>query len=375
MCNAQSKTQKEGLINKKLSSTAFPDHLEIGGQASWACHALHQVFQDYALKNTTGASLCDIGACLAVLGNVETFKELFREFDQQYFAPCFAAFTQVEKNKVTSLLLYYLHNECGFKNVPEIVFFGKGDGFIPVVAEGMIFKDGLSAVHGEYAHALQWCVIGWAVKKGVIELSCPVVEVYKSLVSTHAQSHDNLVGEFGETKKHFLWDMVCDGLAKHGSHKSPDENILSNIYSESFRSPAYLTNEMLRSSLSATTLGQLLQARYQKDSRADFHGAVFKGEKAKETGPYTRQRQATHNNRAVDEVGQIAYPPDLVHGRPKNKKKDPQWLTPKTVKETVIASQPSVHAQHWAAWNGNLEPQSETGGASSSTISNNNNDD
>lgn len=344
MCNATSKTEKEQLIGRKLNSTVFPQYEEFDAQAAWACHALHKAFPDYALKNARGASLCDMGKCLALLGNKDLFSELFAEFDREFFKPCYEQFGANDKNKVTSILLYFLVNECGFKNVPDIVFYGKGDAFIPVVAQGMAFKDGLSAVHGEYAHTIQWCIIGWAKMKGRIELDAKVVEVYQSLVSQYI-SKDEYVEEFARTKHITLWDLVCDCLNPRSGEK---EDVLKTLFSESFRSPAFLTAEMLNGNLKYCKMSQCLIARYQ--ARVS-HLPVLKGQKAEDIKDYTKGKQAG-KNKTIDEQAMVAYSNTFNEGRPsgKNKKKAPAFMTPKEVKATQIAAHPTVHQPKWDAW-------------------------
>jgi hypothetical protein len=335
----------------------FPKEESPTAQADWACRALRFLFPSYDERVVNNASICDISQCLAVLGDNARFETLFREFDDKFFAPCHDTFTSSnDKNKVSSIILCFLVEQCGFRNVPGITFFGgTGNAFIPVVQAGMAFKDGLSVVHGEYTHMLQWCVIGWAQKTEAIKLSCPVVDIYRSLVGSSAFSKRKLAREFAkknsdanDTKEVSMWEVVCDCFVP--TVHQPLENVLDNLFSPTYRSPAYLTKSLLGEALQWTRVGECMRGRY--DRRPAYQPAL-KGGRVQDITDRTLAK-AVDTNRTIDKDGQVAYIPGLV-----GRDKQGNFLTPAAARKTEIATQPSVHPDKWKDWKARLGTKPE----------------
>lgn len=301
---------------RKLVAKRFPADKSFEEETQWGCDALAHVFPKYKENPAYGTtSLCDISQCLAVLGDEQVFTKLLEDWDRNYFAPCYAKYDG--KNKVSTIILYFLVSECGFKNIPGIVFYaGTGDAFLPVVWEGAAFKDGLSAVHGEYTHMLQWCVIGWANKMGRIKLSKPVVAAYKSLVDPLAMaSQGEYFTEFvkknnpnGATKKVSMWELVCDCFVPRSGQD--DENVENNLFSRSFRSPAHLTEYLLRNQ-QKLQIGICHQDRYASAKRLEYLNVLTGTGSVQDIGATTQQRQGA-KGKQIDAKGQVAFIPGTL---------------------------------------------------------------
>lgn len=301
---------------RKLVTKGFPADKSFEEKTQWACDALTHVFPKYKENPAYGTtSLCDISQCLAVLGDEQLFTQLLEQWDRLYFAPCYDKYDG--KNKVSTIILYFLVSECGFKNIPGIVFYaGTGDAFLPVVWEGAAFKDGLSAVHGEYTHMLQWCVIGWANKIGRIKLSKAVVAAYKSLVDPHAMaSQGEYFTEFvkkssanGPTKKVSMWELVCDCFVPRSGQD--EENVENNLFSRSFRSPAHLTDYLLRNQ-QKLQIGICHQDRYASPKRPEYLNVLTRTGSVEDIGGTTQTRQSA-KGKQIDPKGQVAFKPGTL---------------------------------------------------------------
>lgn len=349
MCELTPQTVKR-YIKKPPDSLTFPNGSD-AAQQTWACHLLRHTFPTYNEKLQNAVSLCDVSKCLWVLGNKGVFQELFWDWDQGYFKPCLDTLLAApSNNKMSSILLHFMVTECGFSAVPEIVFYGgTGDAFIPIVQGGMVFKDGLSAVHGEYSHTLQWCMIGWAVRRGKIALSRPLVDIYKSLVDTRNPSKTELAQEFGIKKPALFWDLVCDCFAPE---KGEYENCTTNVFSESFRAPAYLTREMLSGSLQGAACSDLLKGRHE---RKNLFINAQGNDGTKDMQDYSKALAGTRG-KTTDDVGQIGYNPNFVHvTRATKKKVTTTSITPDADLDANLAAVGN-HVNHaqWANWGGIL---------------------
>jgi len=329
--------------SKSKGSSAFPGDKTLEEQISWAEAALTRHVPSYK-PSVDRAPLKSIAQCFAVLGNTKLFISCLRDFDRGYFQPCFEKFGNGDKNKMTALLLYFLVNECNFSAADGIVFFGKSNDFIKVVRASCMFKDGLSSVHGEYAHALQWCVIGWACRSGRITLKADQVGlVYSSLVAEQAKSNLKVIGEFGDPKEPtYLWDIVCDCFAQRSGHASKQEDVLGNLNSDSFRSPAFLTAKMLEpyGELSDLAICKHLQGRYERKRFADL--------KDEGLATHTLRAQRGKADKYVDEASKTAFPKEF--GPARLKRDQAPVLTLHNVKREMIATHPRVHQAKHADW-------------------------
>lgn len=361
----------------------MPQEMTAEERANWYCRLLHHLFPKYTSKGKAHvANFCDIAQYTAVLGDRALFEKLFRDWDEHYFSPCYKAFradstaatttttAPAHDNKMSSILLHFLVRECGFLKVPGITFFGgDGDAFIPTVRNGMIFKDGLSNVHGEYSHAIQWCIIGWARKTGIITLNSvdSVVKVYQSLVSGNYMSEKKIFREFDPIREVAIWDIVCDTINPNSSEQL--ELTGKNIYSISYRSPAYLTQKMLRySSINECCVSSVLSDRYAHEKRNWFDKekqVIFASPNKEGVNQVTLQKIESKNGnrekkKTIDKVGKVAYFPSYFE-KP-NKKRD-NVMSPN-------GNSPAVpNEDKWKNWDAILARASEPGDSDDSATS------
>jgi hypothetical protein len=137
-----------------------------------------------------------------------------------------------------------------------------------IVSRGYLFKDETGPSHGEYAHTLQWLAIAYAKYHGVIKLGASVVDLYKlaagpgSLVNVNVATLDADTDQLISTKVP-VWSFVVDCF-RSGERYGLPEDFGKTMFVENYRSPGYLTDQMLHRRLRDTFLGKHIQARYAK---------------------------------------------------------------------------------------------------------------
>lgn len=140
--------------------------------------------------------------------------------------------------------------------------------FGAIVSRGYLFKDETGPSHGEYAHTLQWLTIAYAKYHGVISLENGVVDLYRSAagpgtlptpkVRTLDPETDLLIERAAP-----VWAYLVDCFRSSELHGLP-EDFGVNLFVENYRSPSYLTDQMLYRRLRQTFLGKHIQQRYAK---------------------------------------------------------------------------------------------------------------
>ncbi|HYR11634.1 MAG TPA: LirA/MavJ family T4SS effector [Longimicrobium sp.] len=174
---------------------------------------------------------------------------------------------QVPGNKLTTAFIT-LMQPFGFSIVQGVVFAGDaGKAFAPVVGNGVLFKDGTGPTHGEYTHSLQWLLL--CLNRGTLDLPQNVSEFYKKAVSYPGKYP--VEEEMGRKKPITLWDFLVDCVL---DDSSPRENLVNNILSNSWRTPAYVTRALTGGVLAYTWTGQHLLARINK--RGDRFGEDYR---------------------------------------------------------------------------------------------------
>jgi len=144
--------------------------------------------------------------------------------------------------------------------------------FAGVVRLGYLFKDATGPSHGEYAHTIQWLTIAYAKYYGRIRLDHPVVDLYKNAVGIMStQRIDTLDADSDLAIKVQLppWSFLVDCFRSSELHGQP-EAFSINLFVENYRSPSYLTDQMLYRRLRASFLGVHLQERYAKRRQLGF---------------------------------------------------------------------------------------------------------
>jgi len=147
-----------------------------------------------------------------------------------------------------------------------------------IVSKGYLFKDATGPSHGEYAHTIQWLTIAYAKYYREIRLSNPVVKLYTNAVGSPKTSFS--LGELqtldadtdAPTKLSLpYWSLLVDCFRSSELYGQP-EWFGKNLFVENYRSPGYLTDQMLHRRLRRTFLGEHLQKRYNDEKR---HGKGF----------------------------------------------------------------------------------------------------
>jgi len=139
-----------------------------------------------------------------------------------------------------------------------------------IVSRGYLFKDETGPSHGEYAHTIQWLVIAYAKYFGVIKLDTAVLDLYKqaagsgSLVSGEVYALDADTDALIVLKNRTpVWSFIVDCF-RSGERNGLPEDFPGNVFVENYRSPGYLTDQMLHRRLRDTFLGTHIQNRYLK---------------------------------------------------------------------------------------------------------------
>jgi hypothetical protein len=162
-----------------------------------------------------------------------------------------------------------------------------------IVNRGYLFKDETGPSHGEYAHTLQWLAIADAAFFDDIRLATPVLDLYRlaagkgSLVKTAVRTLDaDTDGPI--TVKVPVWSFIVDCF-RTGERNGLPESFGDNLFVENYRSPGYLTDQMLYRRLRYTFLGQHIQKRYEKrktttgnSTRDEFRGKWLTKQKGKQ---------------------------------------------------------------------------------------------
>lgn len=148
------------------------------------------------------------------------------------------------RRKLSASILI-LAEQGGFSQMKDVVLTGDaGLAFARITGNKILFKDGLSKVHGEFTHSLQWL----AVIKAAGELQIPIgsiADIYAQAGTTSTIKKYVLTGEkAGGKGKRFekagLFDFVCDAfLFQDGD--DDQTFLLHNLFSKSARSPAFIS--------------------------------------------------------------------------------------------------------------------------------------
>lgn len=189
---------------------------------------------------------------------------------------------------------YNLMKNHGFNVLEGIVFTGDAGGFYDVVKNGILFKDMTGPMHGEYSHPLQWLSICLLLErrgndffKPTLILNNNISQIYKTIISIeiirptnnellpHQHNPDKTwPGEISFTtgarlhdKPKSLWDFMVDCFASENpitSKTLAEEDPLENIYTNSYRCPAYITLSLQFGKLRNTFMGEYWDNRTKK---------------------------------------------------------------------------------------------------------------
>jgi len=142
------------------------------------------------------------------------------------------------------------------------------DLFGGIVSRGYLFKDETGPSHGEYAHTIQWLVIAYAKYYEIIKLAHPVVTLYMRAAgagSVSPSKFDTLDADSDQPASLAapVWSVLVDCFRTGELYGQP-EDFGKNLFVEDYRSPGYLTDQMLYRRLRSTFLGVHIQKRYEK---------------------------------------------------------------------------------------------------------------
>jgi Family of unknown function (DUF5636) len=246
----------------------------------------------------------DFASILALLSDRAEFEALFHEVSQDLEDMYrFGKEQLAEKNALTAAFVDMFNvldqaSEgtvgCAFKNAhDDIVVLSNQESqnvtltgnalnlFGGIVSAGYLFKDATGPSHGEYAHSLQWLVIAYAKYYDVIKLTHGVLDLYKNAVGLPFSNA--MVATLDATNDERVslplpyWSFLVDCFRSSELNGLP-EKFGVTLFVENYRSPSYLTDQMLHRRLRQTFLGTHLQKRDAKRSTYGFETGSGKRE-------------------------------------------------------------------------------------------------
>jgi Family of unknown function (DUF5636) len=199
--------------------------------------------------------------------------------------------------------LFEQYGHGGFPRVSNLVMVGSSFRvFGAIVSHGLLFKDGTGPSHGEYTHTLQWLTVAKAQKMGVLRLDHTVFDIYRNSAGpgTFPSARELVRGDQPEPSAAAIWQVLVDCFPSTESHPG---HLLSNLMSDSYRTPSFLMQALRGGCLRLTYIAQLLTQRYEK-RRESFSTAI--GMRA-----YHLQKQrAKGRHFNIEEGVNITVPPD-----------------------------------------------------------------
>jgi hypothetical protein len=209
-------------------------------------------------------------------------KELMTEYTA-------AGRTKTPKDVSVSKLLRKVMSRLGFSDVAGVYFVGDaGDAFGRAVGNKMLFVDGISFVHGEFTHTIQWLYVHYhfaslkeAGASPEMLLTTPVADLYQRSITYRSDALQAAeAGGNPVSKTATVWDFCVDCFknVKGGVNNACD--LVATRFSDGFRSPANLQEALLTGELRATVLGELLTARY---ARLRFQGQSLRDRAAEKS--------------------------------------------------------------------------------------------
>ncbi len=173
--------------------------------------------------------------------------------------------TERGNSKVSiSRLLRRMMRKFEFSDVPGVYMVGDaGDAFARVVRNKILFVDGISWVHGEFTHTIQWLYVCYAKEGGEIVTTEKVADLYsKSVDYLSPYTFKAEQGGKAIERNATVWDFCVDCFLPLGVSFEP--NLVENRFSRSGRSPAWVQKELLSGSLQDTVFGKILGNRYKR---------------------------------------------------------------------------------------------------------------
>lgn len=203
-----------------------------------------------------GTLLQDYARISAFLMRPGTILLELDDFVQPAVDKIAAAHTNVSVSKVLRELL----TPCGFAPMGGVYFVGDAGSCFDRVVEGkMLFVDGLSFVHGEFSHSIQWLILLYATNAGKLVITTNLSDLYQN--SVRWKSEAKLEAEQGgqsKPKNPTVWDFCVDCFVpRNGQHC----NLLTSLFSDSARAPAWVQKQLTEGDARWSVLGQLLTAR------------------------------------------------------------------------------------------------------------------
>jgi hypothetical protein len=222
--------------------------------------------------------LFDCAIIAAFLQQKDVFEELYKQFGDRKVMDAYLDglledinLSRSPKNVLMRAFCKLMSNYGFCSQYHPITFTGDASKtFAAVVKNRMLFKDLIGQRHGQYTHTLQWfgvCLL--FDRQDLIEKNHGLLnrpgDLYQYMVSP--VTANEFPGEFvngkqkGKSKK-TLWDLCVDCFVGNNDIK---EDYGTNLYTDSYRSPANITRALEDGgSLGGTFLGGLMQIRNQK---------------------------------------------------------------------------------------------------------------
>ncbi|HEY3626598.1 MAG TPA: LirA/MavJ family T4SS effector [Terracidiphilus sp.] len=183
------------------------------------------------------------------------------------------------KNKFSTSLLQY-GVLAGFPAQSVTILAAGDDDYPTYLKNGILIKDEMDLLHGEYAHSLQW-LAAHAVRDR-LKLSKSAGELYRALGETGLKSSVNVWHYYKKGKKNVLdkvhlWAYLVDSfpMSMVGDNNQHANN--NSLFTTTYRCPQNLTNYLLNLSAPTHFLARYLQWRYLKRqfmTKPDTSGSV-----------------------------------------------------------------------------------------------------
>ena len=219
----------------------------------------------FGRKKLSDLQIDNYAAVAAFLESYDS-QNLIWEVDAELKARCAAKFRETGKARFSQVLIEYLV-PFGFAMTQGVVLNGDAtDSFSKVVGNRIIFKDGFSPIHGEFAHIIQWVLICRASETGVLRLSAAKNEIARLYADAPSVGPGipglKLLGEFERLRDFTLWDFVCDCFLDPKNQ----EDLLENLLTQSFRGPANI-QAWIKATADSGFLGKYYAKRYKAPRR------------------------------------------------------------------------------------------------------------
>ncbi len=170
------------------------------------------------------------------------------------------------KNKFSTSLIQY-GIQCGFPSQSTTILSAGDEDYPTYLKNGILIKDEMDLLHGEYAHSLQW--LAAAAISNELSLQNSVGALYQALGGEGLMSSIG-VWRYEKAKKAnnvgkvHLWAYLVDSFPMKMVGNLTEHNNNYSLFTATYRCPQNLTTYLLNLSAANHFLARYLQWRYLK---------------------------------------------------------------------------------------------------------------